>query len=164
MIAGFNEVLSKEAALGIGLYVAAAYLAAGPISERIAVRDHLPQCVSQTTTAAARPSEAQDDAGIAVDLFLQTTQRLPGPLSDMLSGAVTSATQLAANAKRKRTEAEAATAPDRCRCMIALALAETRTEWAYFVGSLKLYQPPAIPRFGDVIARADRNNICGRRA
>jgi hypothetical protein len=48
--------------------------------------------------------------------------------------------------------------------MISLALSETRIEWAYYVGSLKLYQPASISRFGDVIAGADLSNICSRRS
>jgi hypothetical protein len=91
MIDGINDILSKEAALGIGLYVAAAYMAAGPISARIAERDHLPACVSGAISAREVGPQSET-ANIALEIYRQSMQKLPGPLGDILSGTINSAT------------------------------------------------------------------------
>jgi len=166
MISGIQDILSKEVALGLGLYFAIAYLAAGPISARIAERDHLPACITNATAAGQQDSDAPPASreALAREVYRQALDRLPGPMRQLIGDPADAMLGALERAKRAEQEAVARRAPDRCRCRIALALAETRTDWALYVGSLKLYRPQPVDRFGDLVTKADPQSPCERSA
>lgn len=161
MIHGLEQVLSKELLLGATLYFGVAYLAAGPISERIAARDHLPACIEHK----GRTAQTVQDEGeqLARALYGGLMKQLSGPLSELLSGAADAAKTVRDRQTQERAKAVAASAPDECRCRMAVALAETRTEWALYVGTLKLYRTPAVDNFGRAMSENRIVQSCERR-
>lgn len=161
MIDGFDDVLSKEVLVGVTLYFGVAYLAAGPISERIATRDHLPGCIEHK----GRTAQTVQDEGeqLARELYGGVMKQLPGPLGELLSGAADAAKSVRERQMQERAKAVAASAPDECRCRMAVALSETRTEWALYVGTLKLYRTPAVDNFGRVMSENRIAQSCERR-
>lgn len=162
MIQGLEDVLSKELFLGVALYFGVAYLAAGPISERIATRDHLPACIEHK----GRTAQTVQDEGeqLARELYGGVMKQLPGPLGELLLGAADAAKTVRDRQTQERAKAVAASAPDECRCRMAVALAETRTDWALYVGTLKLYRTPAVENFGSTMSANQIVQSCERRS
>jgi hypothetical protein len=162
MIDAIREIIPKEAALGLLACACMAWLAAGPISERVAVRDHLPRCIIGQMEAGGEQglSTLDPQQELALGLTQELMRKLPGGLGDMMGDVVTSAERLAEARRRKAAETVARTAPDRCRCRMRLALDMTRMDFALWVGTLKVYQPASVRDFGSVMATVDKNNIC----
>lgn len=162
MIQGFEDVVSKELFLGVALYFCVAYLAAGPISARIAERDHLPACISGKVSASK--AVQNDGEQLALDIYGNVMKQLPGPLGELLSGAVETAKTVRDQQARNSAKAVAASAPNECRCRMAVALAQTRTDWALYVGTLKLYRTPAVENFGSTMSANQIVQSCERRS
>lgn len=162
MIQGFEDVLSKELFMGVALYFGVAYLAAGPISARIAERDHLPACIS----GKVRASKAVQNDGeqLALDIYGGVMKQLPGPIGELFSGAVETAKTVRDQQARNRAKSIAGSAPNECFCRMAVALAQTRTDWALYVGTLKLYRTPAVENFGSTMSANQIVQSCERRS
>jgi hypothetical protein len=162
MMDALKSMPGPQTCLGLGLYAGICWLAAGPIGERIAVRDHLSRCVaglSETVSDAAASMDPRQQ--LAIDLAQEFGGQLPGPLGETLRDLLNSAERLAENRRRKAAEADARKSPDRCQCRMRMALSMTRMDFALWVGTLKLHQPASVRDFGSVMATVDRNNVCG---
>jgi hypothetical protein len=163
MIDAARELIGKEAVLGIGLYLAGAWLAAGPIAERVAVRDYLPLCIVGLSEGSndSASSSLDPQQELALGLTQELLGKLPGEVGDLGRSIIDGAKRRAEEQRRKAGEAVARMAPDRCQCRMRLALEMTRMDFALWVGTLKLHQPASVRDFGSVMATVDRNNVCG---
>jgi hypothetical protein len=164
MIDDLRSLVGPEALAGLLIYGAVAYMAAGPISERIAERDHLPLCIKGELASAEDAPETTvvTKEEIGLKIYRETMARLPVGLGDWADQIVKPVEDGIGDANRRRAERFAANAPDRCQCLMVVALSATRTDWALYTGTLKLYAPPAVTRFSNVMATADPNNTCSK--
>lgn len=158
MLDDIKDLIGREGLVVITLYAGLAWLAADPISHRVAQRQHLARCIADTGSSAS-PSEATAELDLAARAL-----RDFGPLGEFGGALLDVERQRREAEARRRAVAIARAAPDACRCRIDLARAATRADWALWIGTLKLYRPSSIADFGSVIARADREGLCKRSA
>ncbi|HRD75326.1 MAG TPA: hypothetical protein PK264_05220, partial [Hyphomicrobiaceae bacterium] len=143
----------KEALAGLVAYGAIAWLLAGPISERLAEREHIPACIAGVSLGSDRGASAT----LQDEVARRALKQLPEPVADVI--------QLLRDAKRGLRNAETASVgPARCRCLAQLALGQTsvRFEHAIYVGTLKLIAPPSTTSSGfrAAMAAADPGRTC----
>jgi hypothetical protein len=182
--------LPAPAALGMMIYGAVSYFVTGPfIAERIATRDHLGVCMQTAADQVQRHSKnalgAATQGSPADPRLLELEAIMPflnnpmmksvGAINGVDLGAVAAqakqrieqqARQIKAGAEQTITRIHGETAlrlkdvPRRCACVIGEALERTRSDFALYVGTLKLVEPAKVRNFGSVIATVDSAGIC----
>lgn len=164
MLDSVTELFGREVIAGVAVYAGLAFITAGPISERVARRDHLPACLNGELAMARETMASVSPAATAAELYSEALRQLPGPFGEIAIGAI--AAQKAAQEKQRRHRASllAMRAPGVCECRMVMALSLTRSDWALWVGTLKFYAPDTVRNFRGVMARADKDKVCEGRA
>lgn len=163
MLDSVTELFGREVIAGIAVYAGLAFLAAGPISERVAARDHLPACLKDQVRMTGETIPVATPEMMAAEIYSKALRQLPGPFGDIAIGALNAQKEAQERQRRQRAVELARRAPGVCQCRMSMALSLTRSDWALWVGTLKLYRPEAVSNFGGVMGRIDKDKVCERR-
>ena len=147
----------KSVTLAGAIYLGLSWLLAGTFSERLAEWKHIPACVAglKADAAAARhglPSERQIVGGLMRGLLKVCPElnELPG------------VGELTSTIERPQTDTRGSGLPGKCRCLASVARQQTRTDFTLWVATFRVYEPDGVRHFPGVMARVDRQGICGK--
>ena len=148
---------SKSALLIAAFYLGVSWILGNTFSGRLAEWKHVPACVSglKAREAAARhglPSE-RDFAKTIVGGLLQAYPELR---SVPLVG------QIEHSLNRPETLPQGSGWLAICRCLASLARKESRTDFMFWVATVKIYEPEGVANFQGIMSRLDHQNICGK--
>jgi hypothetical protein len=160
MLEKLFESVPLPLVLALAAYAVIAWWFGGVAAERQFGRSQLASCEvgMRAQEAQARRLPADKEAAItALEEMLKWYEQMPG------------AKAMADIARRQIMAARTPVMPnvnaqERCRCLLNATLRDVtvRTDWALYVGSLRVLEESGVTDFAGHFARKDREGACGK--